>query len=58
MMDILEIVKTLESYSEDTVAYKLDSKFAHAVTEAVDLLVAQGEIIADLQQAYAEIAKS
>lgn len=58
MMDILEIVKTLESYSEDVVAYKLDGRFANAVTEAVALLVAQGEIIADLQQAYADIAKS
>ena len=48
-MDILKIVEALQSYSEDVVAYKLDSRFACAVTEAVELLVAQGEQIADLE---------
>ena len=48
-MEILKIVETLQSYSEDTVAYKLDGVFANAVTEAVALLIGQGEQIADLE---------
>lgn len=48
-MDILKIVEALEAYSEDTLAYKLDSGFAHAVTEAIGMLIGQGEQIADLQ---------
>lgn len=48
-MDILKIIQTLQTYSEDFVAYKLDGRFAHAVTEAVSLLIEQGERIADLE---------
>jgi len=48
-MEILKIVEALQSYSEDTVAYKLDGNFACAVSAAVELLVKQGEQIADLQ---------
>ena len=48
-MDILKIIQALQTYSEDVVAYKLDSRFACAVTEAVSLLVEQGERIADLE---------
>lgn len=40
-MEILKIVEALQSYTEDVVAYKLDSRFACAVTEAVKLLVEQ-----------------
>lgn len=47
-MEILKIVEALQGYSEDTVAYKLDSRFAFAVTEAVRLLVEQGERLAEL----------
>ena len=50
-MEILKIVEALEAYSEDILAYKLDSGFAHAVTEAIGLLIGQGEQIADLQNA-------
>ena len=49
-MEILKIIETLQSYSEDVVKYKLDGKFAHAVTEAVELLVTQGEKIAELEE--------
>jgi hypothetical protein len=49
-MQILKIIEALQSYSEDVIAYKLDSKFAHAVSEAVDLIIAQGELLADIQQ--------
>ena len=48
-MEILKIVEALQSYSEDVLAYKLDGGFANAVTEAVSLLISQGEQIADLQ---------
>lgn len=48
-MEILKIVEALQGYSEDTVAYKLDSRFAFAVTEAVRLLVEQGERLAELE---------
>lgn len=48
-MEILKIVETLQSYSEDTVAYKLNGSFANAVSEAVALLVEQGEKIAELE---------
>lgn len=48
-MTILEIIETLQNYSEDFIAYKLDSRFANAVTEAVSLLISQGEQIADLE---------
>lgn len=49
-MEILKIIETLQSYSENVVAYKLDGAFAGAVTEAVALLVAQGEKIAELEE--------
>jgi hypothetical protein len=48
-MEILKIIETLQIYSEDFIAYKLDGGFANAVTEAVSLLISQGEQIADLQ---------
>ena len=48
-MTILKIIEALQSYSEDVLAYKLDGGFANAVTEAVSLLISQGEQIADLQ---------
>lgn len=48
-MTILKIIETLQIYSEDFIAYKLDGQFANAVTEAVALLIGQGEQIADLQ---------
>lgn len=48
-MTILKIIETLQIYSEDFIAYKLDGGFANAVTEAVSLLISQGEQIADLQ---------
>ena len=40
---------TLQIYSEDFIAYKTDTHFARAVTEAVSLLISQGEQIADLE---------
>ena len=52
-MEILKIVEVLQSYTEDAVAYKLDSRFACAVTEAVALLIGQGEQIADLENKLA-----
>ena len=48
MMDILKIVETLQSFSEDVVAYKLGGEFSLAVTDAINLLIEQGECIADL----------
>ena len=48
-MTILKIIEALQSYGEDVLAYKLDGGFANAVTEAVSLLIGQGEQIADLQ---------
>lgn len=54
-MEILKIIETLQSYSEDVVKYKLDGAFAGAVTEAVALLVAQGEKIVDLEQELAAV---
>lgn len=49
-MEILKIITTLQSYSEDILAYKLDGSFAGAVTEAVSLLVQMGERIAELEE--------
>ena len=49
-MEILNIIETLRSYSEDVVAFTLDGAFAHAVSEAVELLVKQGERIAELEE--------
>ena len=48
-MEILEIVQALQTYTEDFIAYKVDGKFAHAVTEAVELLIEQGERLADVE---------
>lgn len=48
-MTILKIIETLQAYDEAFVAYKTDGNFAHAVTEAIGLLIRQGEQIADLQ---------
>jgi hypothetical protein len=48
-MEILKIIEELQSYGEDFLTYKLDGDFANAVTEAVSLLISQGEQIADLQ---------
>ena len=48
-MNILKIAEVLESYSESHISCKLDLEFAEAVTEAVSLLISQGEQIADLQ---------
>lgn len=48
-MEILKIIEELQSYGEDFLTYKLDGDFANAVTEAVRLLISQGEQIADLQ---------
>lgn len=50
-MGILEVLENLQEYSEDEVAARLDSRFVHAVSEAVSLLIGQGEEIADLQNA-------
>ena len=49
-MEILRIIEHLQFYPENVVAYKLDGCFAHAVTEAAELLVKQGERIADLEE--------
>ena len=54
-MTILEIIETLQIYSEDFIAYKLDGQFANAVTEAVSLLISQGEQIADLENKLATV---
>lgn len=48
-MEILKIIETLQSITPDLISYKLGAPFAHAVEEAVSLLVAQGERIADLE---------
>ena len=53
-MTILKIIETLQIYSEDFIAYKLDGQFANAVTEAVALLIGQGERIADLENELRE----
>ena len=54
-MTILKIIEALQSYSEDILAYKLDGGFANAVTEAVSLLISQGEQIADLQNELRQV---
>ncbi|MBQ6952057.1 MAG: hypothetical protein IJN44_11275 [Clostridia bacterium] len=48
-MEILKIVETLQSVTPDLISYKLGATFACAVEEAVSLLIAQGERIADLE---------
>lgn len=54
-MDIFKVVETLQSYSGDLIGYKLDNVFAEAVTEAVSLLISQGEQIADLENKLATV---
>ena len=54
-MEILKIIEHLQSYPENMVAYKLDGCFANAVTEAAELLVKQGERIADLEAALESV---
>lgn len=49
-MEILKIIETLQVYEEAFVASKMGGSFAHAVTEAIGLLIRQGEQIADLQR--------
>jgi hypothetical protein len=48
-MEILKIIEKLQIYSEYFIANKMNGGFANAVTEAVSLLISQGEQIADLQ---------
>lgn len=50
-MEILKIVETLQSITTDLISYKLGAPFAHAVEEAISLLITQGERIADLEEA-------
>ena len=47
-MEILKIVKTLQEPGFVLLNYKMGAEFAQAVEDAVSLLVAQGERIADL----------
>ena len=54
-MEILKIVETLQSVTPDLISYKLGAPFAEAVNEAVSLLVAQGEHIADLEDKLEKI---
>lgn len=54
-MDILNIVWSLQSYSESQISNKLDLEFAEAVTEAVRLLVEQGDRIVDLENKLATV---
>ena len=49
-VEILKIIEKLQIYSEDFIAYKLDGGFANAVTEAVSLLISQGERITELKE--------
>lgn len=48
-MEILRIVETLQEPGFELLNYKLGATFAYAVEEAVSLLIAQGERIADLE---------
>ncbi|MBQ6952126.1 MAG: hypothetical protein IJN44_11625 [Clostridia bacterium] len=48
-MEILKIVATLQEPSFEMVSYKMGAPYAEAINEAVSLLVAQGERIADLE---------
>lgn len=50
-MEIMKIITTLQSFDEGYIMYKMGDEFATAVTEAVKLLVAQGERIAELEAA-------
>lgn len=48
-MEILKIVETLQQPGFELLNYKMGATFACAVEEAVSLLIAQGERIADLE---------
>lgn len=48
-MGIMDIILNLQRYSTEVLAYKLDAEFAAAVDAAANLLEAQGERIADLE---------
>lgn len=48
-MEILKIVETLQEPGFVLLNYKMGAEFAQAVEDAVSLLVAQGEQIADLE---------
>lgn len=48
-MPIMDIILNLQRYSTEVLSYKLDAEFAAAVESAVNLLEAQGERIADLE---------
>lgn len=48
-MEIMDVILTLQRYSEEMLTYKLDAEFAAAVEAAVNLLEAQGERITDLE---------
>lgn len=50
-MEIMKIITTLQSFDEGYILYKMGSEFATAVTEAVNLLVRQGERITELEEA-------
>lgn len=48
-MTIMDIILNLQRYSTEVLAYKLDAEFAAAVDAVANLLEAQGERIADLE---------
>lgn len=48
-MTIMDIILNLQRYSTEVLTYKLDAEFAAAVDAAANLLEAQGERIADLE---------
>lgn len=54
-MEILRIVETLQQPSFELLNYKLGATFACAVEEAVSLLIAQGERIADLEDKFEKL---
>lgn len=54
-MGIMDIILNLQRYSTEVLAYKLDAEFAAAVEAAANLLEAQGERIADLENKLDEI---
>ena len=56
-MELIRILEALERYSEETVAYKLDATFAHAVTEASTMLQGIGEQLTDAQLRLEEYEK-
>lgn len=51
-MEILKILKTLEQSSLDLIAEKIGCEFADAVSNAMTLLVSQGERIAELEEQH------